>query len=180
MTFFHLHPSSLESELHRHRCYTLLNILALGALCAAVCINIICSLKCWGLAEWSLTLQPHRDCASGYENCSHFPTVVPGRSRNWSSFYKLIIQSDAMVCKDKVPCRKDASFFQVSTLLLKSPLQSAACVSSITILHGHWKVWVQVEEGGCIYFFFLLYNTLLRKIPWTHLLVPVFPTDCAF
>lgn len=35
-----LHPASLESELHRKGCYTLLKILSRGGLCAAVRINM--------------------------------------------------------------------------------------------------------------------------------------------
>lgn len=66
MIFFILRPASLESELQREGCYTLLKILARGALCAAVSINMFlevlrtCTMKPDSATSHTLTQTVHQ------------------------------------------------------------------------------------------------------------------------
>lgn len=53
----------------------------------------ICSLKCWGRAQWSLTVQPHTpsQSASGFDTLFHLRVTVHGGSHN-CNFNRFIIQ----------------------------------------------------------------------------------------
>lgn len=53
----------------------------------------ICSLKCWGRAQWSLAVQPHTpsQSASGFDTLFHLRGTVHGGSHN-CNFNRFIIQ----------------------------------------------------------------------------------------
>lgn len=86
---FPLQPASLESELHRERCYTQRKICylpeALNVLLYALNMSLEVLTTCTVSEAWqrNITLPP-RDCASGYENLHFQGSTVHGGSQNRS------------------------------------------------------------------------------------------------
>lgn len=103
---FTVQAASLESEMHRERWYTILNILAQGALRAAVCINMFLQVfKTCIMNPDSATSHTLTETASGYENrfpaSSHSACWIPELIGNFNEF---IIQRDAIMHNHMADC----------------------------------------------------------------------------
>lgn len=106
---FTAHPASLEAEMHGEGCYTILNMLARGALCAAVHINMFLEVfRTCIMSLDSATSHTLTETASGYENrspaSSHSACWIPELI---GSFNEFIIQGDTIMHNHMASGRTD-------------------------------------------------------------------------